>query len=286
MNQTPIGLDLLKSGKYFHSRPLPESNDWSDYWKPKPDPDGKVRDRSKERDLYLRQVADEVALVQLHFADANRFGVFVDVGCGAGWFMRIVPDTVDRFGIDPGLPRSEFERQAVMPKGGHGNYHLQRMTLNQAYREYKIPTANVDLIRAHHVIEHIPDPIEAIKQMHAMLKPGGWLLISTPDFDSQAARRFGERYRMLHDPTHCSLFSYESFLRFLRDHGFKVARVEFPFWEVDEWVGWSTPDKEEWVPCEDFNPWSAMTCDKKQQDRVGISPPFPGSWMICYCRKE
>ena len=116
-----------------------------------------------------------------------------------------------------------------------------------------------------HVIEHIKDPLLAIKKVKAMLKEGGTLIIGTPDFDSGAARRYNSNFRLLNDPTHISLFSSDSMHRFLRDVGFLINNVEYPFFETD----WFTQEN----------------LIKLLNDKT-ISPPFYGSVMTFFCTKQ
>ena len=116
----------------------------------------------------------------------------------------------------------------------------------------------------HHVIEHIPDPIRTIQEVHRILKASGALVLATPDFDSGCARLFGENFRLLHDPTHISLFSNESMYRFLRDFGFVIDRVEYPFFETRHFSA------------ENF---------ERLFDPGQISPPFYGNFMTFYCHK-
>ncbi len=123
-------------------------------------------------------------------------------------------------------------------------------------------TADFDVVVMNHVIEHIPEPIAALKRIHKLLKPGGALILGTPDFDSGAARRYGSRFRLLHDPTHVSLFSLDSMHRCLRDHGFKVKRVEYPFFDT---------------------PWFTKEALLRMLDDSTISPPFYGSAMTFLC---
>ncbi len=116
----------------------------------------------------------------------------------------------------------------------------------------------------HHVIEHMADPVTNLEFGCRILKPGGHLILSTPDFDSGCARRFGANYRLLHDRTHISLFSNDSMHRFLRDYGFQILRADYPFFETRH-----------------FTEESLL----RLFDPNKISPPFYGNFMTFYCLK-
>lgn len=45
--------------------------------------------------------------------------------------------------------------------------------------------AQFDLIICSHVLEHIPNDIEAMTEMHRVLKPGGYLLVMVPMYDEK-----------------------------------------------------------------------------------------------------
>lgn len=117
----------------------------------------------------------------------------------------------------------------------------------------------------YHVIEHLKDPIAALKKVYTMLAPGGTFIIGTPDFDSAAARRYGKKFRMLHDPTHISLFSSDSMHRCLRNQGFKIKQVEYPYFDT---------------------PWFTKENLMRILDVDGVSPPFYGSIMTFFCENN
>jgi 2-polyprenyl-3-methyl-5-hydroxy-6-metoxy-1,4-benzoquinol methylase len=115
-----------------------------------------------------------------------------------------------------------------------------------------------------HVIEHLPVPELAIQKIHSMLSTGGKLILGTPNFDSGAARRYGSKFRLLADPTHISLFSEDSLRRFLRDNGFRIDFVEYPYFDTD------------W-----FNQDSLLNLLEKDI----VSPPFYGSFITVFASK-
>ena len=57
-------------------------------------------------------------------------------------------------------------------------------------------------------------------------------VLGTPDFDCAMARLFGCKFRLLHDPSHISLFSTDSLARLCRDIGLKIERIEYPYFDT------------------------------------------------------
>ena len=63
-----------------------------------------------------------------------------------------------------------------------------------------------DLLTAFQVIEHVPDADEMIASCHKLLKPGGWIVITTPMVDSLQSQIFGAagpRLRRRRDTCRC-----------------------------------------------------------------------------------
>lgn len=221
------------------------SADFSGYWAPQVDPDGVTRNRMSytEHAAYIETVADEVAFIR-----SLPTGRIIDFGAGPGWFLGAFPEW-ERLGI-------EVADDAVAA--------LHETGISHAYSLDDVADCWADVTVCYHVIEHMTDPEDVIAELRRTLRPGGHLILGTPDFDSPCAQRFGDRYRMLHDATHCSLFSLESMHRFLRDHGFEIDDVTFPF-----------PAK--YATAETMDRWN---------DTTQVSPPWPGNWMTFYCRRS
>lgn len=216
------------------------------YWGTVTDPDGNVRDRSKERDQFLADAAEEIG-----WLNALKPGRILDVGCGLGFLLSAIEGNWDRHGC-------EVSRYAAAQAAPWGRIHQGEL------RSAAYPTASFDVVVLHHVIEHMTDPIGEMREVMRVLKPGGSLLLGTPDFDSGCARRFGHNYRLLHDATHISLFSNESMHRFLRDMGLVIDRVEYPFFNTRHFTQENL---------------------ERLFDTDHVSPPFYGNFMTFYCRK-
>lgn len=217
----------------------------NDYHEVAIDPDGNIRSHLDERDSALAGCSEITSFV--HTLEP---GKILDFGCGLGWILSDLDDRWDKYGI-------EVSQFAANHASKYGKIFCG------SYRDFQ--EANFDVVLMNHVIEHLPNPQEAITKIKTFLKPGGILIIGTPNFDSGAARRYGNKFRLLNDPTHISLFSDDSLRRFVRDNGFTIENVEYPFFDT---------------------PWfSTENLIKLMQLNV-VSPPFYGSFMTIFARKN
>lgn len=233
--------------RYENEKNINKLNYEDKYWHIVKDPDGKIRNRLSELEIYLDDIKQE-----LKFINSLKPGKILDIGCGLGYLLSGISDKWEKHGI-------EISDYAAKHAQKYGEIYNTNIT------DFKATTNNYDLIVIHHVIEHLDDPEEAIKIIHSLLKKGGHLIISTPDFDSSSARRYKKKYRLLNDKTHVSLFSSDSMHRFLRFYGFCINNVEYPYFGTRH-----------------FN----LTNLKKLFKTNTTSPPFIGNIMTFYCTRE
>jgi 2-polyprenyl-3-methyl-5-hydroxy-6-metoxy-1,4-benzoquinol methylase len=87
------------------------------------------------------------------------------------------------------------------------------------------------------VIEHLPEPWLVFSDLHRRLKPGGWLLVSTPNPRGLKARIFGSRWREAGKAGHLVFFEERTLVRMLTDVGF--AKANGVKWNVRYRANWS-----------------------------------------------
>jgi 2-polyprenyl-3-methyl-5-hydroxy-6-metoxy-1,4-benzoquinol methylase len=76
--------------------------------------------------------------------------------------------------------------------------------------EAEFPDEHFDTITMNHVIEHVPDPIKVLEECRRELKPGGRLVVVTPNIKCLGHYIFRENWRGLEVPRHLFLFSLPS----------------------------------------------------------------------------
>jgi SAM-dependent methyltransferase len=85
----------------------------------------------------------------------------------------------------------------------------------------ELPLGEFDAAVMADVIEHLPDPGDALDRIHRLLAPDGVLMLALPDAGSGVARVLGARWWSVL-PTHVQYFTRESLSRLLARHGFAV----------------------------------------------------------------
>jgi predicted TPR repeat methyltransferase len=75
------------------------------------------------------------------------------------------------------------------------------------------------------VMEHFGEPDKHVAKAAKLLKKGGALSFTTGDVGAFVARKRGEKWRMVHPPTHIYYFNTEGAEKLLEKHGLKVTSI-------------------------------------------------------------
>jgi SAM-dependent methyltransferase len=140
--------------------------------------------------------------------------LLLDVGCGRGDYLRRMHGlgwTV--MGVEPDPIAATLAEKAGI--------QVFRGTLHAAC----LPDEIADQVTMQHVLEHLPDPCEVITEIFRLLKPGGRLVLYTPNTRSLGHRVFRGSWRGLEPPRHLILHSPRSLGRLLARAPFQRLRI-------------------------------------------------------------
>ena len=93
-----------------------------------------------------------------------------------------------------------------------------------ALTDHDLPDGQYDVVTLWDVVEHLPHPSAIIDRAKRLVKPGGYLIMTFPDFGSPSARVLGRFWPFL-SSVHLFYFSKVTMGRMLKKSGFEVVRT-------------------------------------------------------------
>lgn len=140
----------------------------------------------------------------------------LDAGANTGVFLdRIRSSCGAVSGVEPSNEAAENAR-------AHYGLNVQSALISEAV----LAPNSVDVITMWDVIEHLYDPVQDLRALHAALRPEGYIFISTHDIESRFARWCGRHYLMLMYQ-HFFHFSPKTLGRMMRDAGYEIEGVAY-----------------------------------------------------------
>lgn len=132
-------------------------------------------------------------LTQRGYLKGNSTSV-LDIGCSTGIFLKVLAD--------------------------QGFTDLQGLDLSQAHREYverqhhircvgsfaDLPDARFDLVTCYAVLEHTIDPLDFLRNICRILRPGGYVVLLVPNYQSWYRMVARQQWVWLAPPVHLQYF--------------------------------------------------------------------------------
>jgi len=95
---------------------------------------------------------------------------------------------------------------------------------NGALCDARFPDSHFDVAAMYHVIEHVPSPCRELRELRRIIKPGGWLVLETPNIATLWYRLLGARWRQF-IPDHIFFFTPQTITRLCESGGFEVREL-------------------------------------------------------------
>jgi SAM-dependent methyltransferase len=148
-----------------------------------------------------------------------RSGRILDIGCGSYPMFLLGVRFAERYGIDQGAPEDLAVPGVMVAK--HDIAAQPNLPFSESFFNAVTMLA---------VVEHLDRPVVArtMTEIHRVLRPGGWLVITTPAPWTDLILKSMARIRLVSAEEiteHRDLYSRSEVVRILTTSGFDAARV-------------------------------------------------------------
>jgi 2-polyprenyl-3-methyl-5-hydroxy-6-metoxy-1,4-benzoquinol methylase len=142
-------------------------------------------------------------------------GRLLDIGCGNGEFLAAMRGLGwDVLGLEPDPMAARTAREKL-------GLSVEQATLEA----HTLPRHTSDAVTMHHVIEHLPDPVQSLRLARELLRPGGRLIVVTPNAQSLARYLFRRHWMSWDPPRHLSLFTPRTLQATATRAGLRMERM-------------------------------------------------------------
>jgi len=152
----------------------------------------------------------------------------LDVGCGPGWFWAATAASLSGnlnltlCDLSPGMVAEAVERCTPLPFGSITGRQADAAAL-------PFTDGSFDAVVAMHMFYHLPEPARCAAEMHRVLKPGGFLAVTTNGIGNM--RKIYELTRVFgsspYDPAGAA-FGYEAAQQLMQTQFGNVAMAQYP----------------------------------------------------------
>ena len=138
-------------------------------------------------------------------------GNILDIGAGTGDFLSVVKENGwNTIGVEP----SEKAKAIAKKKG-----------VSFVEQTSELENNSLDVITMWHVLEHVPNLDNQIKELKRLLKPNGSLIIAVPNFKSFDAKHYGNFWAAYDVPIHFWHFSKSAIKKLFAKEDMKLVQV-------------------------------------------------------------
>lgn len=146
----------------------------------------------------------------------------IDVGCGDGFFLQVAKQK------GWNVYGTEFTEKAVEVCSAKG-ISMQQGPLDIA----NYNGIQFDVVTSFEVIEHINNPNEEIAKFNNLLRTGGIVYATTPNFNSISRSLLKGTWSVIEYPEHLSYYTATTIKKLFAKHGFKTLSITVSGLSID-----------------------------------------------------
>lgn len=170
-------------------------------------------DSKKDKEAYLgiyNKIYKRAKKYASYIKRYKRNGRYLDIGCSYGIYLKAAREagyTVSGVEIAPHAAR-------------YAKKELKLDVFDGTLEKVKFKKHTFDIVTLYDVLEHVPDIQKFLKEIYRIMKPGGVLVVQSPNSRSFAFKVLGTQWNWLLVPNHLWHFSYPVLNTILLDNGF------------------------------------------------------------------
>lgn len=146
----------------------------------------------------------------------SRPGRILDIGCGDATMLSFL--------AQKGWESHGTELSAVSAKEARKKPRL-KIDITENVCELNYPDQYFDVVTLWHVLEHIPNINDTLKEIRRILKPSGYFILEVPNFSSFQSIIGKGKWFHLDAPRHIYHFEKETLNKLLFKHGFSSVNT-------------------------------------------------------------
>jgi SAM-dependent methyltransferase len=141
-------------------------------------------------------------------------GKLLEIGCASGAFLHQM--ALEGWNV-AGIELSDHAGS----NASAGGYSIHIGPLEEAPDLQE----ELDLVVGWMVLEHLHNPVYALKRLYKWTRPGGWLILSLPNAASYEFRLFKDCWFDLHLPNHLFHFTPTTIRKVLNSEGWRLIKI-------------------------------------------------------------
>jgi len=158
----------------IRSNPIPSKNELSAFYKEKYRSEYKLTYSPKIKHT-IRYASGTISHLNtiLSFVNNPNGKKLLDIGSGSGELLYFAK-------------KAGFDVLGIEPNKGYAEFCKNKLSLpifNGTYEEADIKESEYDVIFMNEVLEHMPDPMSVLRDIHSFLKTDGIVIVNVPDIE-------------------------------------------------------------------------------------------------------
>jgi 2-polyprenyl-3-methyl-5-hydroxy-6-metoxy-1,4-benzoquinol methylase len=208
-----------KTYGFLETQPKPSLEDLPRYY----ESEDYISHTDTKRNLFekvyhlVRRIAlnQKIKRINSHVSNSKQL---LDFGCGTGDFLEAAKHNQWQVtGIEPN-PQARAIANQKTNNAVFGSKDFETLKAN-----------SFDVITLWHVLEHVPNLEEKLKNFKTLLKPNGVLIIAVPNYKSYDANYYKSFWAAYDVPRHLWHFNKTSIFKLVSKFNFKLVKIS-PMW--------------------------------------------------------